>query len=74
MDILPHIFDPFVSGNHDQTDTNINHHGLGLYIAAYYARKLGMRLNISNQADGVVTRIIFRESEEDYGKGSTVIN
>lgn len=59
VDILPHIFEPFVSGNHEKTDSRVNSHGLGLYIAAYYAKKLGMKLDISNQAGGVVTVVFF---------------
>lgn len=62
VDILPHIFEPFVSGNHEKTDRRINSHGLGLYIAAYYARKLGMKIDIRNQPDGVVTTICFDHS------------
>lgn len=61
VDILPHIFEPFVSGNHEKTDSGIDSHGLGLYIAAYYARKLGMRIDISNQEDGVVTVIHYND-------------
>lgn len=59
VDILPHIFEPFVSGNHEKTASQSSSHGLGLYIAAYYARKLGMRIDISNQEDGVVTVIHY---------------
>lgn len=62
VDILPHIFEPFVSGNHKKTDSRINSHGLGLYIAAYYARKLDMKIDIQNQPDGVVTTIRFDKS------------
>ena len=62
VDILPHIFEPFVSGNHEKTDRRINSHGLGLYIAAYYAKKLGMKIDIQNQPDGVVTTICFDHS------------
>lgn len=61
VDILPHIFEPFVSGNHEKTDRQSSSHGLGLYIAAYYARKLGMRIDISNQEDGVVTVIRYSD-------------
>lgn len=61
VDILPHIFEPFVSGNHEKTDSQSSSHGLGLYIAAYYARKLGMRIDILNQEDGVVTVIRYSD-------------
>ncbi len=59
VDILPHIFEPFVSGNHERTDSRMGGHGLGLYIASYYARKLGMKLGIVNHPDGVVTTIRY---------------
>lgn len=61
VDILPHIFEPFVSGNHEKPAGQSSSHGLGLYIAAYYARKLGMRIDISNQEDGVVTVIRYSD-------------
>lgn len=63
VDILPHIFEPFVSGNHEKTNSQMNSHGLGLYIAAYYAKKLGMKIDIGNQPDGVVTTICFNNSQ-----------
>lgn len=47
-DILPHIFEPFVRGEHGSTS-----HGLGLYIAAYYAKIMGAALYIRNQEEGV---------------------
>lgn len=31
VDILPHIFEPFVSGNHDKNENTRDSHGLGLY-------------------------------------------
>jgi len=52
-DLLPHIFDPFVSGNHDKKENNINSHGLGLYIAAYYAKKINFRIKITNEPNSV---------------------
>lgn len=59
VDILPHIFEPFVSGNHDNKENRINSHGLGLYIAAYYAKKIGMKINIYNEENSVVTVIHY---------------
>ena len=47
-DLLPHIFEPFVHG-----EGKNGSHGLGLYIAAYYAKMMHMRLNIRNQDNGV---------------------
>ncbi|MDE7310399.1 MAG: HAMP domain-containing histidine kinase [Eubacterium sp.] len=47
-ELLPHIFEPFVHGE-QQTGS----HGLGLYIAAYYARMMHMDLSIRNQDHGV---------------------
>lgn len=50
QDILPHVFDPFVSGNHER---NIASHGLGLYIAAYYAKQMGFALHMENRENSV---------------------
>ena len=50
--LMPHIFEPFVKGDK-------NGHGLGLYIVAYYSKLLGATVTICNQADGVLTTIIF---------------
>ena len=55
-DILPHIFDPFVSGNHEK---NIAGHGLGLYIAAYYAKQMGFSLHIENRGNSVRVTLKF---------------
>lgn len=60
-DILPHIFEPFVSGSHQKTDSRDTCHGLGLYIAAYYARKIGMKIEISNGKSCVVTVLYFKK-------------
>lgn len=60
-ELLPHIFEPFVSGNHGRTAT-AGSHGLGLYIASYYAKKLGISLSVTNQEDSVVTEILFDET------------
>ncbi len=60
-DILPHIFDPFVSGNHENDNTG---HGLGLYIASYYAKQLNASLLVENHADSVSATIIF-DAEKD---------
>lgn len=55
-DILPHIFDPFVSGNQKE---NAAGHGLGLYIAAYYAKQMDFSLYIENREDSVLTMLCF---------------
>lgn len=49
-DILPHVFDPFVSGNHER---EIASHGLGLYITAYYAKQMGFSVQIENGENSV---------------------
>lgn len=54
--ILPHIFDPFVSGNHEQKLTS---HGLGLYIAACYARQLGFSVEVGNRENSVLAALYF---------------
>lgn len=59
VDILPHIFEPFVSGNHDKTESRTDSHGLGLYIASYYAKKIGMKIDILNEENCVVTVIHY---------------
>lgn len=57
-DILPHVFDPFVSG-----DQGTGNHGLGLYIASYYAKKIGVEIFVCNGENSVVTKIGFQENE-----------
>ena len=50
-ELIPDIFQAFVSGGKG--------HGLGLYIVSYYANILGMKIHITNEEDGVLTRLIF---------------
>lgn len=52
--LLPHIFEPFVS-----SDTRKKGHGLGLYVAAYYAELLGCSIDVHNLTDCVQTRLTF---------------
>lgn len=52
--LLPHIFEPFVSGISRETN-----HGLGLYVSSYYARLLGFSLTLENPDDQVITRLRF---------------
>lgn len=47
-EILPHIYEPFVSG-----EVREKGKGIGLYITAYYSEVLGFELKIQNVADGV---------------------
>lgn len=47
-DLLPHIYEPFVSGTGRGKEK-----GLGLYIAAYYCEALGCHLNVGNTPEGV---------------------
>lgn len=60
-DILPHIFEPFVSGSHHKADSGASCHGLGMYIAAYYARKIGMKITIGNGSNCVMTVLYFNQ-------------
>lgn len=69
-DLLPHIFEPFVSGNHEKRQNGADSHGLGLYIAAYYARKLGMKLEIGNTGDSVAASLLFSTERRAYKSGS----
>lgn len=55
--LLPHIYEPFVSGNGRKKGK-----GLGLYVTAYYSEVLGHRLMVENTEDGVLSRIIFKKS------------
>lgn len=55
-DILPHIFDPFVSGNHEP---NTSSHGLGLYIASYYAKQIDLSIHMKNCVESVMTTVNF---------------
>lgn len=56
--LLPNIFDPFVT-----SDTRQRGKGLGLYVAAYYCRRMGCRLEIVNIEDGVCARILFQDEK-----------
>ena len=61
--LLPHIMEPFVSGSHE--GNNGGHgHGLGLYIASYYAGKLGLTLLVNNgeMGDCVVATLMSHKS------------
>lgn len=56
QDMLPHIFEPFVSEEH-KTGT----HGLGLYIAAYYAKMIYAVLDIQNRENCVEAVLSFHQ-------------
>lgn len=58
-EILPHIFDPFVRGNHETSS-----HGLGLYIAAYYAKSEGAELSVKNQDHAVEAVLKLKNTEK----------
>lgn len=58
-DLLPDIYEPFVSSS-----TQTKGHGLGLYIASYYARLTGCELQISNTQNGVFALLAFPEEAE----------
>lgn len=53
-DLLPHIFEPFVSGN-----SGSGGHGLGLYIASYYASAIDAFLTVTNEGESVLATITF---------------
>lgn len=55
-ELLPHIFEPFVTGNKEQRC-----HGLGLYIVSYYAKMLNCKVSIINVEHGVRAEITFSE-------------
>jgi len=56
-ELLPHIFEPFVSGNHGAKG-----HGLGLYIASSYASAARLSITICNDGNSVLTRLVFLET------------
>lgn len=57
--ILPDIFEPFVS-----SDEGRKGKGLGLYIVSYYGRLLGCRVQIENEENHVLSKLIFPACEE----------
>lgn len=61
-ELLPHIFEPFVRGQEEQ---GAGGHGLGLYIAAYYTKQIGMHIRLENGEDCVSATLFY---EKDGGK------
>jgi signal transduction histidine kinase len=53
-EILPHIFEPFVTSNSSNKG-----HGLGLYVVAYYAQFLGCIVKVTNTEGSVMAELIF---------------
>ncbi|GAA0126125.1 hypothetical protein UT300019_20270 [Clostridium sp. CTA-19] len=53
-EILPNIFEPFVSG-----ESGIGGHGLGLYIVSYYSKILGYNITIINIKNGVEATLLW---------------
>jgi signal transduction histidine kinase len=53
-ELLPHIFDPFVSSNSENRG-----HGLGLYIVAYYSNLLNYLVEVKNIDAGVEVSVLF---------------
>ena len=62
---LPHLFTPFVKGE------SSSGHGLGLYLASYYAKALGWELDIENTPSGVLVSLEFSKNTSPLHKGST---
>ena len=52
-EIIDDIFEPFVTGIQGEEIGQKKGHGLGLYIAKYFAGKLGLELRGDNVQDGV---------------------
>lgn len=57
-ELLPHIFEPFVSSNSENRG-----HGLGLYIVNYYANLLNYEVEVRNIKDGVEGKLIFTNTK-----------
>ena len=57
-ELLPHIFDPFVSSNSENRG-----HGLGLYIVAYYANLLSYEVEVKNIEGGVEVSLLFTKTK-----------
>lgn len=53
-ELLPNIFEPFVSSDGGQKGK-----GLGLYVASYYSRLMGYKLKIENIENGVRAKLLF---------------
>lgn len=63
-ELLPNIFEPFVS-----SDTIQKGKGLGLYVASYYCRRMGCRLEIGNTENGVCASVLFpKEGQGESGQ------
>lgn len=54
--LLPHIFEPFVSSS-----TKEKGHGLGLYIVSYYCKLLNIDISVDNIKDGVESIVTFKK-------------
>ncbi len=54
-ELLPHIFEPFVTSNNKEKG-----HGLGLYIVSYYVQIIQCSVEIFNEGNCVVAQIIFK--------------
>lgn len=61
-ELLPRVFEPFVS-----SVENGKGRGLGLYVASYYSRVLGYRLELFNQKDSVCAQLSFEMVEGGRG-------
>jgi signal transduction histidine kinase len=53
--LLPHIFEPFVTSNDRQKG-----HGLGLYIVRYYAQCLKCEVTVHNMNHGVEATVVWK--------------
>lgn len=55
-ELLQHIFEPFARGSRNNSS-----HGLGLYIAAYCAKRIGAELTVQNKDGGVEAELCFKQ-------------
>jgi signal transduction histidine kinase len=57
QELLPHVFDPFVT-----SITKNKGHGLGLYVVSYYAKVLHFQVFLHNIDDGVMAELICMQN------------
>lgn len=65
MEDLPHLRSPFVKGRNSQG------HGLGLYLADFYASKMNWQIELSSEEDKVLATLDFSKNTKLEHRGYT---